>query len=127
MAKAHKVNNEVLLKTQNNKHESLNADNKPNQTAPEGWCKKKSQENPSRRLDEEFHQEHPEKPDPVIYKTDEEEFMEPGQDDVKPAVCYFTAMYTVHSTQYTVRRPVKNTARRKTAIQSGPNLAYFTL
>ena len=63
----------------------------------------------------------------MIYETDEEEFMEPGQDDVKPAVCSFTAMYTVHSTQYTVRRPVRNTARRKTAVQSGPNLAYFTL
>ena len=39
-----------------------------------------------------------EKPNPVIYETEQEEFMEPGQDDAKPAACSFTAMYTVHST-----------------------------
>ena len=49
VAKAHKVNNEALLETQRNEHESLDVDNRHNQTVPEGWSDETRQENPSNR------------------------------------------------------------------------------
>ena len=61
------------------------------------------------------------KPEIILYDTDEEEFSRPGDTDVIPAVCTFSAVYTKHKTEK------KNTAKRNMTKNLMNNLSYFNL
>ena len=61
------------------------------------------------------------KPEIILYDTDEEEFSRPGDTDVIPAICTFSAVYTKHKTEK------KNTAKRNMAKNLMHNLSYFNL
>ena len=60
-------------------------------------------------------------PETILYDTDEEEFARPGDEDVIPAVCTFSAVYNKHKTEK------KNTAKRNMTKNLMNNLSYFNL